>query len=95
MQDNYVGDIGDYGKYGLLRAICSEGISLSVNWYKVTPKKLGHQDDGKYIGYLSKSQIYRAYDCPLFDSLHEIVCLDNDRRIQRVEEANLFSAKYF
>lgn len=95
MQDNYVGDIGDYGKYGLLRAICSEGISLSVNWYKVTPKKLGHQDDGKYIGYLSKPQIYRVYDCPLFDSLHKIICVDNDRRIQRVERENLFPAKYF
>ena len=40
MQDNYVGDIGDYGKYGLLRAIVSQKLELAVNWYKVWPKKL-------------------------------------------------------
>ena len=40
MQDNYIGDIGDYGKYGLLREICAEAMSLSVNWYRVIPAKL-------------------------------------------------------
>ncbi len=95
MQDNYVGDIGDYGKYGLLRKICSEGVSLAVNWYKVTPKKIGGQDDGKYINYLSKPNIYRLYDPFLFDSLCHIVCVENDRRISRIEKENLFCAKYF
>lgn len=41
MQDNYVGDIGDYGKYGLLREVCAERLSLSVNWYRVVPKVIG------------------------------------------------------
>lgn len=95
MQDSYVGDIGDYGKYGLLKAIDSQGLSLSVNWYKVVPKKVGKQDDGKYISYLSHPEIYRAYDHVLFDALHDIVCIDNDRRIQRIEDENLFLSKYF
>ncbi len=95
MQDNYVGDIGDYGKYGLLRAVCSEGMSLSVNWYRVIPKTVGKQDDGKYINYLSKPQIYSTYDLALFDSLHRIVCVEHDRHIARVEKENLFSAQYF
>ena len=35
MQDNYVGDIGDYGKYGLLRNVTAAGLQLAVNWYRV------------------------------------------------------------
>ena len=35
MQDNYVGDIGDYGKYGLLRNVTAAGLRLAVNWYRV------------------------------------------------------------
>ena len=84
MQDNYIGDIGDYGKYGLLREICAEAMSLSVNWYRVIPAKLGKQDDGKYISYLSMPQIYRAYDPVLFDSLNNIVMQEQDRRIERI-----------
>ena len=35
MQDQYAGDIGDFVKYGLLRAI-SEGKCLGVAWYLCT-----------------------------------------------------------
>ncbi|MDD4689326.1 MAG: hypothetical protein PHE51_06230 [Eubacteriales bacterium] len=62
MQDLYVGDIGDYGKYGLLREFNIYNLTLAVNWYKVVPKKLGIQDDGKYTNYLLKSDLYRHYD---------------------------------
>ena len=95
MQDNYIGDIGDYGKYGLLRMICAEGLSLSVNWYRVTPRKAGKQDDGKYVHYLSMPQIYRAYDPILFDALYGIVCGQKDRRIKKIEESLLFPARFF
>ena len=95
MQDNYFGDIGDFGKYGLLRKVCSVGLSLSVNWYKVTPPKNGKHGDGKYTSYLLKPQIYREYDPCLFDVLHNIVCIQNDRRIERIEREDLFSASFF
>ena len=95
MQDNYIGDIGDYGKYGLLRTVCDTGLSLSVNWYKVSPKKSGKQDDGKYISYLSKPEAYRDYDPQLFDSLHKIVYTEKNRRIERIEQEKLFHAKFF
>ena len=32
MQNRYVGDIGDFGKYGLLRALY-HGRQLGVAWY--------------------------------------------------------------
>ena len=95
MQDNYIGDIGDYGKYGLLRAVCAAEMSLSVNWYRVVPTKLGKQNDGKYISYLSKPQLYRAYDPILFDSLNNIVIQEQNRTIERIEQESLFPAVYF
>lgn len=95
MQNNYIGDIGDYGKYGLLRTVCNVGLSLSVNWYKVSPTKMGKQDDGKFTNYLLKPYIYRDFDPPLFDSLHKIVCIEHNRQIKRIERENLFPATFF
>lgn len=95
MQDNYVGDIGDYGKYGLLREVCAETMSLAVNWYRVIPKKSGKQDDGKYTSYLSAPHLYREYDPALFDSLYKIVKGKQDRRIELIEDEMLFQAAYF
>ena len=37
MQDRYAGDIGDYGKFGLLKALQAEGFRLGINWYMATP----------------------------------------------------------
>ena len=33
MKNQYVGDIGDYGKYSLLRYIAFHEIRIGVNWY--------------------------------------------------------------
>ena len=94
MQDSYIGDIGDYGKYGLLREIYAAGLTLSVNWYKVVPRKQGKQDDGKFTDYLSSLRIYRGYDPVLFDALYKIVCEENNRQIERIEAEQLFPAAY-
>ena len=44
MQNRYVGDIGDFGKLGLLRALSSKGLSIGVNWYLTTDES--HNGDG-------------------------------------------------
>lgn len=56
MQDRYAGDIGDYGKFALLRLIQLQGLSVGVNWYRVDAldsekNKDGsfRQKDGKYL----------------------------------------------
>ena len=36
MQNRYAGDIGDYSKLGLLRALHLAGFSIGLNWY-LTP----------------------------------------------------------
>ena len=33
MKNQYVADIGDFGKYSLLRAFAEAGIKVSINWY--------------------------------------------------------------
>ena len=93
MQDNYVGDIGDYGKYGLLRAVTASGLRLAVNWYRVVPNRSGKQDDGKYTSYLHKADEYRHYDPELFDCLAAIV--KRVRSIEAVEECGILKAKFF
>ena len=45
MQNRYAGDVGDFGKYGLLRTLCREPplLSLGVVWYLVSDEQ-GDQD---------------------------------------------------
>ena len=58
MQNQYVGDIGDLGKYGLLREIFGRpevpgsgcGLRLGVAWYLFPDKK--DKKDGKFTDYL-------------------------------------------
>ena len=57
MQDRYVGDIGDFGKYGLLRAISgmhdpvrNQHLQLGIAWYLFPDES--HTADGKFTGYL-------------------------------------------
>jgi hypothetical protein len=33
MQNKYVGDIGDYGKYALLNLLCARELKCFVIWY--------------------------------------------------------------
>ena len=48
MQDRYVGDVGDFGKYGLLRALCGGDLTLGVVWYLYPDEEANN--DGDDIG---------------------------------------------
>ena len=89
MQNQYVGDIGDYGKYGLLRSLfpANSRWRLGIVWYLVPNET--QKDDGKYIGYLGQDK-YRGCDPELFDALKTIVA-DNRRLVQEISRANIFS----
>lgn len=95
MQDRYVADVGDFGKYGLLR--CLSGITcgpkkdrlkLGVIWY-LTPSCLGNANDGKHLSYLDQPQKFEGCDEPLFCSLgnlrDEITNVQNGVRIRKAE----------
>lgn len=66
MQDRYVGDIGDYAKYGLLRAL-SIGKQLGVAWY------LYQGGDGRFIHYLDEPDVWKELSPNLFVGLKSII----------------------
>lgn len=75
MQDRYVGDIGDFAKYSLLRAL-SAGKKLGVAWY-LHPDE-NHNADGRHTGYLCKPNIWSPQDDAVFQVLGRII--GNDLR---------------
>ena len=75
MQDRYVGDIGDFAKYGLLRAL-SAGKKLGMAWY-LHPDE-NHNQDGRHTAYLCQPEIWSAADAVVYEALGRII--DNDRR---------------
>lgn len=91
MQDRYTGDIGDYVKYGLLRAL-ADGHSLGVAWYLFPDEE--HNSDGRHIDYLDHQDQWRGHDPALFDSLRQII--DDDlRNVAAVEKSNILGAANF
>lgn len=93
MQDRYVGDIGDFGKYGLLRQLVGRfddlpSLALGVIWYKVPDES--HNNDGTKIHYLTPSnrnaRTFEACDPELYGKLRALVT--NGRRSLRDVERN-------
>ena len=69
MQDNYVGDIGDLAKLGLLRAL-GEGRQLGVAWY-LYPHEEG--TDGQHLEYLDHHHIWQMVNEDVFNGLAGII----------------------
>ena len=88
MQDRYTGDIGDFGKLGLLRILQSRSLTIGVNWY-LTPDE-DHNDDGKHTKYL-KDESYRKYDEALWLELNQIV----DAKQRRVFKTIVYCRQSF
>lgn len=91
MQNRYAGDIGDYGKLGLLRALRSAELSIGVNWY-LTPNET-HNDDGKHTKYLKKG-LYCDCDEILWDKLHKIV-VAGKRNVSSLQDAGIMDACHY
>lgn len=70
MQNRYTGDIGDYVKLAILRAL-SPGYRLGVAWWLYPDEN--HNQDGRHTGYLNHPESWRHLDPDLFDTLHQIV----------------------
>jgi hypothetical protein len=93
MQNRYVGDIGDFGKYGLLRALCHPSggnkLRLGVVWYLVPDES--HNEDGRFVGYLEPTaeneRRFRQCDPPLYDSLSKIV-RKGDRCVRHIQNSS-------
>ena len=91
MKNQYVGDVGDYGKYALLRFFLGKGIRLGVNWY-LTPDIKGNKD-GHKRDYLNKS-VYKEID-PGFLELMNGLQDKSDRKVSRVKEFGILDGAVF
>ena len=78
----YTGDIGDYIKYALLRAL-SPGLKLGFAWYRYPDED--HNFDGKHVQYLQDPQRWRHLDPELFDDMNHIV--ESNRLVSAVAAA--------
>lgn len=90
MKNQYVGDIGDYGKYGLLRFLADHDIKIGINWY------LTENDgsaDGRFTGYLDQPA-ERIYDPELFDTLKGIASR-SDKSVGMIESSAIIPGAEF
>ena len=91
MKDQYVGDINDYRKYGLLRELAA-GWRPTICWM-LTPGD-GRGDGGR-IDYLRDPERWRACDPRLFDALRGLVIAREDRRVRAIEAAAILPGARF
>lgn len=85
MQNRYVGDIGDYGKYALLNALASPKFTLGVHWYLNAYEEANA--DGRFTHYPQ----LRSCDPDLYDALQRIV-RSGRRSVDAVERAGILPA---
>ncbi len=87
VKDQYVGDINDYRKYTLLRALAAGGANkIGVCWM-LTPSD--GSSDGQKLAYLSQPERYRQFDPVLFDILREAARAPDTRRLQTIENSGV------
>lgn len=91
MKNQYVGDIGDYGKYALLKAFAEADVKVGVNWYLTDDDE---SNDGKFIEYLNKPDIYRHYCPTVFDLLHDVV-KSNSKSVNIIEKSGIINDAVF
>ena len=93
MQDRYAGDIGDFGKYGLLRTLCAEdehgpALRLGVLWYAFEGDKEQSPGDGRHTSYVHSERggSFEECDPGLFAIMRTIVCRGT-RSIAEIEKS--------
>lgn len=91
MQDRYAGDVGDFGKFALLRAV-SRGRQLGVCWYRCSGAG-ENNNDGRHVDYLRRPERFRGLDPVAFDAMARVVA--GERSLAALEAAELLpGARY-
>jgi hypothetical protein len=86
MKNQYVADINDYRKYGLLRILSGSGkIRTGVCWM-LTPND--NRTDGQFTRYLNSPGRWKQYDFPLFERLANCI-QDGERHVSRIESTGV------
>jgi hypothetical protein len=88
MQNRYVGDVGDFAKYALLRALaCNSGFRLGLVWCLFPDES--HNLDGRHTGYMQRGE-FRYLDPVLHDRLALIV-RSGQRSVRHIAAAKIFA----
>jgi hypothetical protein len=82
MRDSYVADVGDFGKYALLRALVGDDLRLGVVWCRNTLEDASQ--DGRFTDYPN----LRQCDPALYDKLSQISKGDR-RSLVEVEKSDI------
>jgi hypothetical protein len=90
MQDRYAGDVGDFGKLALLRAL-SPDRKLGVCWYLCTGEGEAN-NDGAHVKYLEQPDRFRALAPDVFDALGKVV--NAKRSVAALESSGLLTAVF-
>ena len=91
MKNQYVGDIGDYGKYSLLRSFINVGVKIGINWYLT---ENDDSNDGKFTDYLNKKDEYRRYDQELYDVIKKIASKKN-KSVMDIQNSGILPGTIF
>jgi hypothetical protein len=87
MQDRYVGDVGDFAKYALLRRlVAQERFTLGIVWCLFIDEV--NNSDGRHTSYLRKPE-FRSLDPQLHERLALIVN-SGSRSVRRISKADIF-----
>src|SRR3989442_10239699 len=102
MKDKYVADVGDFGKCGLLRALCSlrglagSRLRLGVVWYRTSDEVASR--DGEILNYTREDRRTEFRDCDpdLYDVLVQLVGAGR-RSLKEVERSGILgpSTRYY
>ena len=91
MKNQYVGDIGDYGKYSLLRAFTDAKVKVGVNWYLT---ENDGSTDGKFTEYLKKDDRLSEYDTTVFKTLKSIA-FDKKKSVMDIQKSGILPRAVF
>jgi hypothetical protein len=84
MKNQYFGDVNDYRKYGLLRAIIEAShLRVLVAWM-LTPDD--GSSDGKFVSYLEQPEKWSKYDPQLFQHIRSMLS-GGQRRVSLIDRA--------
>jgi len=84
VRDEYVGDIGDFGKYILLKELSAhDGIRLGVNWYYNMRPEGAHA----YLSSSNKDE-FRRLDRELFGQMQDVVH-PYKRTVRQIEQSGI------
>jgi len=91
MQNRYVGDIGDYVKLAILRAL-SPDRRLGVVWWLHQDEH--HNSDGGHREYLERAEQWRHLDPDLFEALSKIEAR-KERDVHALENPEILGSAVF